>query len=134
MNLPFLCDAANSCRGGGGRAPHEDPFTVFSFSPAGIVPIPLPAEALRHVSISRGKPISPPLTPPPHRPPSPSPQELRDVITRQAEQMLQREEAEARSRLTLHQRVVALAKLVETMSIKVCVCGGGDGWGMDHPA
>ena len=44
--------------------------------------------------------------------------------------MLQREEAEARSRLTLHQRVVALAKLVETMSIKVCVCGGawlGDG-------
>ena len=44
--------------------------------------------------------------------------------------MLQREEAEARSRLTLHQRVVALAKLVETMSIKVCVCGGGmvGGW------
>ena len=44
---------------------------------------------------------------------------LRDTIDKQAEQLLAREDAEAASRRTLHERVVALARLVEAMGVKV---------------
>ena len=46
-------------------------------------------------------------------------QQLRAIIEQQKELLQSRGEAEEASRRTLHERVVALARLVETMAVKV---------------
>ena len=46
-------------------------------------------------------------------------QKLQEVIEEQSLKLKEREAAEVESRKTLHQRVVALAKVVDAMSVKV---------------
>ena len=48
-------------------------------------------------------------------------QKLQEMIEEQSRQLKEREATEAESRRTLHERVVALARVVDAMSIKVCL-------------